>query len=104
MAKFSGNVGFRDTQEFPGGVWKPVVTERIYCGDFTRNTCRFQLGESINNDVTTSNEISIVADPYAKQNFHNIIYVEYLGAKWAVTGVEVKYPRLVLTLGGKYNE
>lgn len=104
MAKFSGIIGFRETVDNGAGVWNPDITKKQYCGDFVRNSCSFQLGESVNNDVTTRNEISIVADPFVKQNFHNIVYAEYMGVKWAVTNVEVKYPRLVLTIGGKYNE
>jgi hypothetical protein len=30
--------------------------------------------------------------------------VEYMGTKWKVSNVEVKYPRLILSLGGVYNE
>ena len=38
------------------------------------------------------------------ENYSQIRYVEYLGAKWRVTKVEVRHPRLVLSIGGVYNE
>ena len=50
-----------------------------------------------------TNEISLVADPYARENFHMIRYACFMGTRWEVTSVEVQYPRLVLTLGGVYN-
>ena len=50
-----------------------------------------------------SNEITILADAYAFQNYQNIRYAEVMGARWKVNYVEVQYPRLRLTLGGVYN-
>ena len=47
--------------------------------------------------------ISIVADPYANENFFAIRYVQWMGTLWKVTEVEVQSPRLLLRLGGKYN-
>ena len=49
------------------------------------------------------NVLSIVADPYAKENFQYIRYVEWMGTRWKVTNAEVSYPRIILTLGGMYN-
>lgn len=51
-----------------------------------------------------SNEFSIVADPFAYANFHSMRFIEYMGAKWKISNVEVQYPRLILTVGGVYNE
>ena len=31
-------------------------------------------------------------------------YVEFMGAKWKISSVEVQYPRLILTVGGVYND
>lgn len=31
-------------------------------------------------------------------------YIEFMGAKWKITNIEVQYPRLILTVGGVYNE
>jgi hypothetical protein len=31
-------------------------------------------------------------------------YIEFMGARWKITSVEVKHPRLILTIGGVYNE
>ena len=86
------------------GVWDGEITEREYFGDLIRNTSRYQTSDKLNDDINISNEISIVADPFAYQNFHAMRYVEFMGAKWKISSVEVQYPRLILTVGGVYND
>jgi hypothetical protein len=103
MAKFYGKIGYAETVETKPGVYKEEITERDYYGDLIRNTRRLQSGDKVNDDINVSNEISIVADPFANQNFHSMRYVEFMGAKWKITNVEVQYPRLILTIGGVYN-
>lgn len=103
MAKFYGSVGYADTVETAPGVWEEGITERMYFGDLTRNTRRLQSSDTLNDDINVANEISIVADPFANQNFHKMRYVSFMGSKWKITNVEVQYPRLILTIGGVYN-
>lgn len=103
MAKFYGPIGYAVTVETKPGVWEEQITERYYIGDVIRNTRRLQSTDQVNDDVNISNEISILADPFANGNFHAMRYVGFLGAKWKITSVEVQYPRLLLTLGGVYN-
>lgn len=99
MAKWFGKIGFAETKETSPGVWEEIITVREYYGDVTRNTRRFQSSENLNDNIVVSNDISIVADPYAIQNFHAIRYIEFMGTKWKINNVEVSYPRLILTLG-----
>lgn len=103
MAKFYGKIGYAITEETTPGVWEERIIERVYYGDVTRNSRRLQSSENLNDNIVISNEIGIVADPFAYQNFHQMRYVEYMGAKWKISNVEVKYPRLVLQIGGVYN-
>lgn len=103
MAKFYGKIGYAITEETTPGVWEERIIERVYYGDVTRNSRRLQSSENLNDNIVISNEIGIVADPFAYQNFHQMRYVEYMGAKWKISNVEVKYPRLVLQVGGVYN-
>lgn len=103
MAKFYGVIGYATTEETKPGVWKEQITERNYYGDLTRNSRMLQSGSQVNDDLNIANEISIVADPFANQNFHSMRYVEYMGTKWKISKVEVQYPRLILTVGGVYN-
>lgn len=104
MSKFFGIVGFaEDTIETSPGVWVEKIVERNYYGDVNRNTRRLESSSTLNDNINLSNEISILADPYANNHFHLIRYVEFMGTRWKVTTVEEKYPRLILVLGGLYN-
>lgn len=103
MAKFYGNIGFAETVETEPGVWVEETTVRPYYGDLVRNTRRLENSGGVNDNVNISNDISIIADPYANHNFHSIRYIEFMGAKWKVSNIEVRYPRLILTIGGVYN-
>lgn len=103
MAKWFGKIGYAETVESKPGVWKEQITEREYFGDLLRNSRRLQSSSSLNDNVTISNEISILADQFAYQNFHSIRYAEFMGTKWKVSNIEVQYPRLILTLGDVYN-
>lgn len=103
MAKWFGEIGYAETVETKPGVWKEQITKREYFGDLTRNMRRLQATDQLNDDINISNEISIVSDPYANENFHSMRYAEFMGAKWKITSVEVQYPRLILTLGGVWN-
>lgn len=103
MARYCGKVGYANTVETSPGVWKEEITERKCYGDLIRNTRRLQSVDKVNDDININNELSIVADPYAMSNFHSIRYAEFMGTKWKVSNVEVQYPRLILILGGVYN-
>lgn len=104
MAKFYGKIGFAETAETVPGVWEEQVTERPYFGDITRNLRKMQESEKVNSDINISNEISIVSDLFANDNFHSMRYVKFMGAKWKIESVEIQYPRLILSIGGLYNE
>lgn len=103
MAKFYGEIGFATLRETTPGVWKEQITKHKYFGDLLQNSRRLQSADQLNDNINVTNEISIVADPYANANFHSMRYVEFMGAKWKVSNVKVQYPRLILTLGGVYN-
>lgn len=103
MARWFGKVGFVKTVETKPGVYVEQVTERSYYGDEIRNSRNLQETNNLNDDITVSIDISIVADPYANENFHWIRYVEFMGVKWKVTKADPLRPRIKLTLGGVYN-
>ena len=96
MAKWYGEITFAETVETKPGVWTEQITKRNYYGDVIRNSRRLQSADQVN-------DISIVADPYAYDNFHSMRCAEFMGAKWKITDIEVQRPRLLLTLGGVYN-
>ena len=103
MAKFYGVIGYAVTEETEPGIYEERIIEKEHFGDVIRNTRRLNNAAKVNDDITISNQISIVADPFANNNFHSMRYVSFMGSKWKVTEVEVQYPRLILTLGGVYN-
>lgn len=103
MAKWCGVLGFAETYEDNPGVWKERYVEKKYYGDLLSNYRRIQAPDKVNDDIQINNQISLVANPYAIENFHKIRYATFMGVKWKVDSVEVLYPRLQLTLGGEFN-
>ena len=104
MAKWFGKIGYGKQTETSPGVYEDVIIEREYSGDVIQNSSRWSTStESTNDDLLVNNRISILADPFARDNFHTMRYVEFMGTKWKVSNVEVLYPRLILTMGGVYN-
>lgn len=103
MAKYFGNIGFAQYSDGLPGVTEEDIVEQPYCGDVLRRARKLQGSDGVNVNVVISDEISILADPYAMENFHAIRCAEYLGTKWKITSVSVQYPRLILSLGGVYN-
>lgn len=103
MARYHGRVGYGDSEEKDLGVWEDVIVERSYTGDVIRNIRSLREGEQLNSDLSVQNSISVVADEYAYEHFFAIRYVEWAGALWTVSSVEVQRPRLLLTLGEVYN-
>lgn len=104
MAKFYGKVGFLvENEKTAPGVHVPRVETRNYYGDVTRLTRHNSAGQSVNDDLTLSMQISIMADTFAYDNAFAIAFVEYSGSRWKVSSVDIQRPRLILTLGGVYN-
>lgn len=103
MAKLYGPVGFAETVLTSPGVWEEKIVERKYSMEHNRIGRRLQSSGDLNDDVNITSEFVIISEPYINQHFHSIRYVEFMGAKWKITNVEVKYPRLILTAGGVYN-
>ena len=98
MSRFYGLIGFVETQEIPegSGIWVEVPTERKYRGEVSKFGKRWNSGDKVNSDLTISNTISIVADPY-------VSYLRWLENYWEISNVDIEPPRLILTLGGLYN-
>lgn len=104
MAKFHGIIGFVNQVETKPGVWEDVTTEKNYYGDILKNLANHQMASQLNDNFVVSDEISIIADGYFRENLSSIRYVNYMGANWKVTSIDgSNYPRIVLTLGGVYN-
>lgn len=104
MGKWHGTIGYAMSTDRGDGVWEDVITERTYSGDVLKNGSRWSTSsDSTNDDLSVNVQISIVADPFAYQNFHSMKYIVFMGAKWKISSVDPQYPRLLLTMGGVYN-
>lgn len=105
MAKFYGVIGFGETVKTRPGVYETVITEHPYYGDVVRNSRKLDNTDQVNPNINLSvgNSVRIVADAYANEHFFAIRYIQWQGALWTVSNVDVEPPRLVLRLGGLYN-
>jgi hypothetical protein len=103
MARFFGKVGYGHTVETEPGIHELVITEYDYYGDVVRNSRQLREADKVNDDISVTSSISIMADQYANDHFHAIRFVEWMGALWKVAEVTPERPRLVLRLGGVYN-
>ena len=104
MARYSGVIGYGVPTMVSPGVYDDVITERHYYGDVKQSNSKLRgSGESINDNVVLQNIIEILADQYVLANINQIRYVSWNGIRWKVSGVEVKRPRLVLTVGEVYD-
>lgn len=105
MNRWYGKIGFTYTGEVEPGVWVDnEIVERQYYGDIISNRWRRENSGEINKNINISNQISIVADPYARDHVSSMTWVEFSNEKWEVTNVEVQYPRLILSIGGVWYE
>lgn len=105
MAKFFGKVTYGYTAELEDqpGVWANELVTRDAIFDLIKNFHKSENNDKLNNDLVLDNKVSMLADPYAIQNFQHIKSVRFMDTEWKILTVEVQYPRLILTLGGVYN-
>ena len=104
MARYHGYVGYAiDVEAYPG-VWEEQISEHEYFGDVIKNRMNIQQNGNINAKITISNSISIIGDPFAYEHVYAMRYVTYLNKKWIITNIDIQRPRLILTIGGLYNE
>lgn len=102
--KFFGQIGFSQEVETHPGIWKSVVEEREVYGDVLSNVRRWDAStETVNDSVTTSNRISVLADRFLCEHIGAMRYIKWNGTIWTIKTVELVRPRAILTLGGVYN-
>lgn len=104
--KFSGKAGFRiDDVEIELGVYKPQVVVKAIKGSVVINSYQHQNSDkSTIDNVRITNQLSIVANQFLNKHIANLIYVEFQGVKWKVENFDIRPPRVVVSLGGVYNE
>jgi hypothetical protein len=103
MAKFHGVIGYTETAETAPGVHSEVVIEKVCRGDVLYDARHWEKGEGLNDNLKVSNRISVIGTAFAFTNIPNMRYVKWMNTCWKISTVEVKRPRLILTLGDVYN-
>lgn len=104
MAKYSGYIGYALTQETEPGVWSESITEKRCYGDIIKDNRKIVDSNQINNSINISNTFSILSNKFMLSNLSNMRYITFMKSKWNISSVEVKPPRMILTIGGLYNE
>lgn len=104
MNKWYGKIGFAVMSEITPGEHRETLKEVHYYGDILKNSRALQNSTvSTNSNVRISNQISILADPYARDHIYDMRCIEFQGARWKISDVNVQYPRLVISMGDLYN-
>lgn len=104
MAKWCGKIGYAVTEETSPGVFIDRIEEHFAAGEMLRNTRRYEAqSESSNDEVKLNNQLSVVMDAYTMSQYSAMRYVEFMGALWKVTNVEIQTPRILITIGGAYH-
>ena len=102
--RYHGFIGYSvDVETYPG-VWEEEIVEHELYGNVIKQRINVQGEKTVNPKITISNNISIIANPYAYEHVEAIRYATYLGKKWNVTDIEIQTPRIILTLGDIYND
>ena len=102
--KYYGAIGFSETVETDFDISETQIKEYMYAGNITRVSTGWKTSDHLNDNLSVSMEISFVGDVHALENYNHIRYATWRGTKWRVTNVQETPPRLVLTLGGEYND
>ena len=103
MSKWYGKIGYGITKETKPGCWVNEIETRNYYGDLINDRWRRQSSNKVNDDISFMSSLSILADQFISEHCYDLVYAEVMGTKWKITDFTIQYPRIILTLGGKYN-
>ena len=104
MPKCSGVIGYALAGETQPGVWTEGITEKKYIGEIVKDNRRIVDQGEINGSINISNNISIISNRFMLDNMAYMRYLTFNNSKWKISSVEIKPPRIIITLGGLYNE
>lgn len=104
--KYSGTAGFAiDNVEVSPGVYQNQIITRRIKGDVLDNRYSYPTNQNSTIDnVRLSNRLSILLDPFLRTHIGELIWVSFSGSKWNVESVNPMPPRVIISLGGVYNE
>lgn len=101
--KFYGKIGFSYQAETAPGVWETLSEEKDVYGDVLSNVRRWDSSNEINDNLTVSNRLSVVASRFIYEHLGAMKYVVWNGTTWKIKSAEIVRPRIILTLGEVYN-
>lgn len=104
MARFFGQVGYVTQVETVPGVWQNLEKVRKMKGDIIRQNSNNRGSSQLHDDVVLNHRISLIGDAYCFDNYFNLKWVKMDTKKWKVVGVEIQRPRIIVSLGGLWNE
>lgn len=104
MPKCSGVIGYALAGETQPGVWTENITEKKYYGEVVKDSRRIVDQSEVNGSINISNNISIVSNKFMLENMAYMRYLTLNNSKWKISSAEIKPPRIVVTLGGVYND
>lgn len=104
MTKWSGSIGYALAEETQPGVWTEDITEKKYYGDIIRDNRRIVDQGEINGNINISNNISIISNSFMLENMAFMRYITFAKSKWKINTVDIKPPRIIISLGGLYHE
>ena len=102
MPKCSGVIGYSLVVETQPGIWSETIIDKPYYGEVITDNRKYD-NNAINEDLNISNKISIVSNSFMLENLAMMKYLTFLKSKWKITSVEMKPPRIIITIGGLYN-
>lgn len=96
-------VGFTDQVEVALDVWEDGITEKHMRGDILRSYAYYANVDKINENTNLGHRISLVGNKYLLEKYMQMKYLTLHGVRWEISTVELQTPRVIVTLGGKYN-
>lgn len=103
--KYSGSAGFSKTVETRPGVFQNSSIVRRIKGDVLQyGTSYTNQDNSTIDNVRTTNRLSIIMDPFLRDHIGELLWVSFSGIKWKVESFTIQSPRVIINLGGVYNE
>ena len=103
MTRCSGIIGYALAVETQPGVWEESITDKPYFGEVVRDNRKVVDQTQINNSINISNNISVVSNKFMLENMAFMRYITFMKSKWNITSVDIKPPRIIITMGGLYN-
>ncbi len=103
--KYTGKIGFAVMKNEGEGIYTEEIEEKVYYGDLLSSRWNNENNQnSTNTNVRLNNSISVICDKYLSENISVIRYITYKNSKWCITGIEIQPPRIIINIGGIYNE